>query len=115
MKETPASAGRPQRTAMLAFNPSSLSVVRFFKALGAREREFLMNEITQVRGLMALLMKQRNHQRWTAEDKVELVRHLKRLWKLSPYLVVIALPGGLLMLPVLAWCLDRRRRSRNDP
>ena len=99
---------------MLTVNPSSLALVRYFKAIGAREREFLVNEITQVRGLMALLMKQRNRQPWTAEDKVELVRHLRRLWKLSPYLVVIALPGGLLMLPVLAWWLDRRERNRKD-
>ena len=108
------SADRPQRAAMLTISSSSLALVRYFKAIGAREREFLVNEITQVRGLMALLMKQRNRRRWTAEDKAELARHLKRLWKLSPYLVVIALPGGLLMLPILAWWLDRRQRNRDD-
>jgi hypothetical protein len=28
---------------------------------------------------------------------------------LSPYLVVLVMPGGLLALPALAWWLDRRR------
>lgn len=54
-------------------------------------------------------MKQRNKQRWTSEDKAELALHLKRLSDLSPYLIVVAMPCGLLMLPALAWWLDRRR------
>jgi hypothetical protein len=91
---------------------------RFFRFLGeatARERRFLSNEILQVRGLMDLLMKPRNGERWTPEEKRELKAHLRRLTSVSPYLVVVlVLPGGMLILPVLAWWLDRRR-SGNRP
>jgi hypothetical protein len=39
---------------------------------------------------------------------------MKRLSRLSPYLVVVVMPGGFFMLPALAWWLDRRRsRNRN--
>ena len=94
-------------------NGRTASVMRTLGAYSARERAFLLNEILQVRGLMPLLMKSRNGQPWTAEDKAELVRHVKRLSRLSPYLAVVIMPGGLLMLPALAWWLDRRRnRSR---
>jgi hypothetical protein len=61
-------------------------------------------------------MKPRNNQRWTDEERRELAAHLRRLSTISPYLVVLALPGGLLMLPALAWWLDRRRtRNRTGP
>jgi len=78
-----------------------------------RERQALLAEVLQGRGLMPLLMKPRNKLTWTPEDKAELVVHLKRLSRLSPYLVVLVMPGGFFMLPVLAWWLDRRR-NRGD-
>jgi len=65
---------------------------------------------------MPLLMKPRNAQRWTPEEKQQIAAHLRTLSTISPYLVVLALPGGLLMLPALAWWLDRRRnRNRAGP
>jgi hypothetical protein len=66
-------------------------------------------EILQVRGLMPLLMKPRNRQRWTLDDKLQMALHLRRLSRLSPYLVVLVMPGGFFLLPALAWWLDRRR------
>jgi hypothetical protein len=91
-------------------NGRTASVLRSLGAYSARERQYLLNEILQVRGLMPLLMKSRNRQAWTAEEKAELAAHLKRLSRLSPYLAVIIIPGGFLMLPVIAWWLDRRRK-----
>jgi hypothetical protein len=86
---------------------------RSARELTEREKRHLLAEILQVRGLMPLLMKQRNRGRWTVEDRAELRDHLRRLSNLSPYLVVLALPGSVLLLPALAWWLDRRRnRSR---
>ena len=79
------------------------------RGLSGRERQRLAQEFSQVSGLMPLLMKQRNKQRWSREDKAQLASYLKRLSNLSPYLVVLAIPGGLLALPALAWWLDRRR------
>jgi len=82
---------------------------RSMQQLTEREKRYLLNEILQVRGLMPLLMKQRNKGRWTLEERQELRVHLRRLSNLSPYLVVLALPGSFLMLPALAWWLDWRR------
>jgi hypothetical protein len=77
-----------------------------------REREQITDEILKVRGLMPLLMKRRNGSRWTAAERHELIGQLNALAHLSPYLVVLALPGSFLALPVLAWWLDRRRLQR---
>ena len=75
-----------------------------------RERRALLAELTQVKGLMPLLMKRRNGQRWTRAELAELRAQLRRLRNLSPYLVALVMPGGLALLPALAWWLDRRRR-----
>jgi hypothetical protein len=83
--------------------------------LSVREQQRLVKEFSQVRGLMPLLMKPRNKQQWTREDKAQLAVHLKRLSSLSPYLVVLVMPGGLLVLPALAWWLDRRRLRDRAP
>lgn len=77
-----------------------------------RERVRLWDEIAQARGLMPLLMKQRNGYRWTDEDKREIRAQLNKLASLSPYVVLFLAPGGLLALPFLAWWLDRRRQRR---
>ena len=62
---------------------------------------------------MPLLMKPRNGQRWTREDKAQIRRHLRQLYVLSPYLVALVLPAAPLTLPILAWWLDRRSASRD--
>ena len=87
------------------------SVKKAFE-LAERERKALLAEMVQVKGLMPLLMKPRNKMEWSREDKDELKAHLRRLSHLSPYLVVIVMPGGFAMLPILAWWLDRRRQRR---
>lgn len=79
-----------------------------------RERARLHSEFSQTRGLMQLLMKQRNGYHWTAEDRRIIRMHLKTIWGLSPYLVLLVAPGGLVALPFLAWWLDRRRKQRAE-
>ena len=81
------------------------------RELTAREQARLRGEIMQARGLMPLLMKPRNKQRCSADDKAQLALHLHRLSQISPYLVVLVMPGGFFMLPALAWWLDRRRNQ----
>ena len=85
------------------------ALVRSVASLTMREKQFLMAEIVQVKGLMPILMKPRNHQRWTPDDKMQMASHLRRLTRVSPYLVVLVMPGGFFLLPALAWWLDRRR------
>jgi hypothetical protein len=88
---------------------ASLRIFRNVRELTEREKKFLLGEILQVKGLMPLLMKQRNRGKWTVEDRAELGVQVRRLSSLSPYLVVMVLPGSFLLLPALAWWLDRRR------
>ena len=90
----------------------TLHILRSIRSLTLREKQYLLAEIQQTRGLMPILMKQRNGQRWTDEDRAQLRLHFGRLSRLSPYLVLAVMPGGFLMLPAFAWWLDRRRTGQ---
>ena len=92
----------------------ALAPVRRAFELAERERKFLLSEMSQVRGLMPILLRRRNKQQWTPEELAEIRAHLWRISKLSPYLVIIVMPGGFAVLPVLAWWLDRRRTRNRD-
>lgn len=77
-----------------------------------RERAVIVAEILQVKGMMPLLMKHRNGDRWSRDERRQLRQQLQALADLSPYLFVMVLPGSVLILPALAWWLDRRRQRR---
>jgi hypothetical protein len=83
--------------------------LRSLWALQNRERLRLSLEMAQMRGLMPLLMKQRNGYRWSDVDRKRIGVHLRQLAAMSPYLILFLAPGGLFALPLLAWWLDRRR------
>ena len=70
-----------------------------------------LQDLYHIQGFMRLLMKRRNGMPWTTEDKQELRGHLKSVGDTLPYLAVFSLPGGLLLLPLLAWFMDRRKRG----
>ena len=91
------------------FGTACSESLRKLRDLTGRERDYLVEEVMQTRGLMPLLTKQRNGDKWSTDDKAELRLHLKRLSHISPYLVLSIIPGSFLALPVLAWWLDRRR------
>lgn len=94
----------------------SLAATLMQRVLAAqnRERRELLGEMVKVRGLMPLLMKSRNGERWTDEERAALLDQLRALAHMSPYLVVVVLPGSFALLPLLAWWLDRRRQNRNS-
>lgn len=77
-------------------------------------RLYIRDELLQARGLIPILMKRRNGGQWTAEERAMLQRDLRALSNLSPYLIPLIMPGGVLMLPLLAWWLDHRRSRRKD-
>lgn len=86
-----------------------VATVRPLVDIQERERRRLLAEFTQVKGLMPLLMKQRNHEPWSRADREEIHQHMRRLAHLSPYVVLLVLPGSFVMLPLFAWWMDRRR------
>ena len=70
-------------------------------------------QILAIKGLMHLLMKTRNtDEKWTRDEKKEIKRHLKNIAKIVPALVIFSLPGGSILLPVLAEAIDRRKTRR---
>ncbi|MGH8671882.1 MAG: hypothetical protein ACREUA_07585 [Burkholderiales bacterium] len=85
------------------------------RELQKRQRQLILSEVLQVQGLMPLLMKPRNGQRWTAAERKQIVEHLRHLSTLSSYVIVLVLPGAPITLPLLAWWLDRRRNSSRPP
>lgn len=84
------------------------------RSINDTQRLYIRNELSQVRGLIPILMKRRNGGRWTAEERTMLQRNLRALSNLSPYLIPLIMPGGILMLPLLAWWLDYRRKGRDN-
>ena len=77
-----------------------------------REKKQLEEDLARTQTLMPLLMKPRNGAKWTLDEKRELVDHLKRITGMGRYVALLLLPGGLALLPLLAWWLDRRRDRR---
>ena len=76
-----------------------------------RERQRIRAEFG-AQGLMPLLMKARNGAGWTRDERIQLWHHLRQITSLSPYLIVLLTPGSMVLLPVIAWWLDRRRVLR---
>jgi hypothetical protein len=86
---------------------------KYFKRLIQSNKQFILHEVLEVKGLMQLLMKRRNTgEKWTKEEKKEIRHHLKHISKLIPALIIFLLPGGSLLLPFLAETLDRRTADR---
>jgi len=70
-------------------------------------------EVLSIKGLMQLLMKTRNtDEKWTREERKEIKSHLRNLAKIIPAIAIFSLPGGSLLLPILAEALDRRKIRR---
>ena len=83
-------------------------------ASSARERTRLRDELAHMKGALPLLMKSRNGERWSDADKNALRNMLRSASSVSPYLVVLVLPGSVMLLPILAWRLDVRRGRRRE-
>jgi hypothetical protein len=86
----------------------------FFKRFISKNRDLLLEEGQYIRGFMRLLMKHKNTGVvWTREETHNLKSCVKRLSLHVPVLIIIVLPFGLVLLPILAEILDRRKKRRN--
>jgi hypothetical protein len=83
-----------------------------FLAGNSREKRRLRDELALMKGAWPLLMKQRNGGKWTADEKDQLKLMVRSASSVSPYLFIWALPGSVVLLPFLAWFLDRQRKNR---
>jgi hypothetical protein len=77
-----------------------------------RWRSAAHRRLSEVQGLVAVLMKQRNGEPWTVEDRAFLRTRLRQIAAWTPALVLFLLPGSMLLLPLFAYLLDRRRNRR---
>lgn len=89
------------------------SVMTRLIASQKRQANEFLADLVRMRGLMPLLMKNRNGGSWTPEERAELLSRLRVLSRISPYLLFLLLPGSALLLPIYAWWLDHRRKPRN--
>lgn len=114
----PKRAPREQTTTVATLPPKIRAIGRIRRIVKLawmvqeRTKFRIREEIVQIPGLMALLMKPRNGEKWTPEDRTELRAQLRSLSRLSLYLATAALPGTTLALPLLAWWLDQRQKKR---
>lgn len=83
-----------------------------FLAGNSREKRRLQDELALMKGAWPLLMKQRRGGKWTPEEKARLKDMVRSASSVSPYLFIWALPGSMVLLPLLAWFLDRQRKQR---
>ena len=88
-------------------------IKKYLKRLILINKQAILMEVLSIKGLMQLLMKIRNRdERWTREERKEIRMHLKNIAKIIPTIVIFSLPGGSLLLPILAEVLDRRKTRR---
>lgn len=91
-------------------------IQRFLKRLIDKNKEFILSQVLAVKDLMRLVMKNRNTgEKWTREEIHEIRAHLRHIAMLVPALIIFLLPGGSLLLPLLADVLDRRKKIRRPP
>lgn len=92
-------------------------MIRFFlKRLILKNKDLIFSEAQRFQGFLHLLFKPRNTDaEWTKEEKEQVKKYFKRLSLYVPILIIFALPGGSLLLPILAEVLDRRKGRRVAP
>jgi hypothetical protein len=91
--------------------------LNLLKSIIINNRELILKEILEIKGLMQMLMKYRNTgQKWTKREKLEVTMYLKnifiRLRKGIPGLIIFSLPSIGFLLPFIAELLDRRKARR---
>jgi hypothetical protein len=75
-------------------------------------REHMHGRLAGTASLVAVLMKRPNGQPWTREERAFLQGELRAMARYLPALLLLLLPGSVVLLPLYALLLDRRRGGR---
>ena len=86
-----------------------------FLAGNHREKTRLKRVLATLRGSLVWLVLQRRQGHWTAHEREHLRSVMRSASSVSPYLLIWVVPGSLLLLPFLAWFIDRRRKGSAPP
>jgi cob(I)alamin adenosyltransferase len=85
----------------------------FLKRHILKNKALILKEAKHMNDFMKLLMKQRNTGIKLTREEIRLMKsHVKHLSLYVPALIIFILPGGSLLLLILAEVLDRREKSR---
>jgi hypothetical protein len=85
-----------------------------FLAGNSREKSRLKREMATMKGSVAWLVQQRRQGNWTAAERAHLRDVMRSASSVSPYLFIWVIPGSMLLLPFMAWFLDKQRKRRED-
>ncbi|TAN41840.1 MAG: hypothetical protein EPN22_13955 [Nitrospirae bacterium] len=89
-------------------------IKKIFRRIFENNRELILSEGRFFNDFIHLVFKERNSsEKWTDEELRLLRKHLKHLTAYIPGLIVFFLPGSMLLLPILAEAIDRRKHLRN--
>ena len=83
-----------------------------FLASNSREKSRLKREMATMKGSVVWMVQQRRQGNWTAAERAHLRDVMRSASSVSPYLFVWVIPGSMLILPFMAWFLDRQRKRR---
>lgn len=83
-----------------------------FLAGNSREKSRLRREIATMKGSVVWLVQQRRQGTWSAEERAHLRYVMRSASSVSPYLFIWVIPGSMLLLPFMAWFLDKQRKRR---
>ncbi len=75
-------------------------------------RERMHGRLAGTASVVAVLMKRQNGQAWTRDERAFLRSELRAMARYLPALLLFLLPGSVILLPLYAWLLDRRRGGR---
>ena len=90
----------------------------WFSALLAgnhREKTRLKRELATLKGSVVWLVRQRRQNGWSAQESQHLRQIMRSASSVSPYLLIWVVPGSMLLLPFLAWFIDRQRKGATPP
>lgn len=83
-----------------------------FLAGNSREKSRLKREMATMKGSVVWLVQQRRQGNWDATERAHLRDVMRSASSVSPYLFIWVIPGSMLLLPFMAWFLDKQRKRR---